>query len=270
VAAQKLTPVSGVSAKANPAATLTAQRSGDAASIRARGRPDHRRLPPCHARPLTGVEGSLQQPGGKLSRGAGVGVRVLAIGDEAVRQFGHVCGDVGVQVKHTEDRKPVGTGQRPDAGQDFALHVGAGLGDHGAVQHEEDCVQAAGQRGRRPRLEFAPEGFQHGVLHRRARRGAEVHRGQDFPAVIAGRLQRAPKRRAVAGTAQQLPAEEHLAVGQAGRSVQKRVRFMEQSGEKDALGHGHALAAGGGGPDRFQIYDFRCSDSGKQDARNAV
>ena len=119
VATAKLTPVSGISAKENPATTFTAQNSGTsafhlagecferahrlAAVAGAGGRPHDRRMLPVGARHLACGQRALQKFGGDLGGGAAVGVRIFAKGDEAVGVIGHALGEIGMRIEDAED-----------------------------------------------------------------------------------------------------------------------------------------------------------------------
>ena len=81
-------------------------------------------------------------------------MRIGAVGDQGVAVRHHGLGQVGMQVEGGHDRDLPDL--RANPAQELALAVGQMLGDHGAVQVEEQGVERAGggevgqQHGREP------------------------------------------------------------------------------------------------------------------------
>ena len=100
---------------------------------------------------------ALEQRQAAGAGGREVDVRVGAVGDQRVAVRDHGLGQVGVQVERADDRQIGPTCARTPAEQ-LALAVVQVLGDHGAVQVEEQGVERAGggqvvQQHRRQPLE---------------------------------------------------------------------------------------------------------------------
>ena len=89
------------------------------------------------------TEGAKEEMGGFLPAGALVEVRVGAIGDGGVGEGDHLGGDVGVEVEGGDDGE-VGAGGEADAAEKFAVGIGVGFADGGAVEGEEEAVEGAG------------------------------------------------------------------------------------------------------------------------------
>ena len=191
------------------------------------------------ARAFAAAQAAVQQAGGVAGGLAGVGVRVLAVGDQAVGERGHARREVRVQVEHPEDRHVRGAGQLAQALKQFALHVVERLRDHGTVQDEVDGVDAGLQVRDGLLDEILPEALDHHVLDQGARLGAVVDRGPDVPAAFGGDVEHAAEGRGVALQRQQLGAAADAEVGQRGGAFEEGVGLVEEAGEKDAEGRLH-------------------------------
>ena len=103
--------------------------------------------PPRLAQALAGKQ-ALDQGQAAGTCGREVDVRVGAVGDQGVAVRDHGLGQVGVQVEGGDDRDRSDLVAHP--AQKFSLAVVQMLGDHGAVQVEEQGVKRAGRLPGRP------------------------------------------------------------------------------------------------------------------------
>ena len=193
------------------------------------------------ARPHEAIEQAGPIAGGL----AGIGVGVLAVGDEGLGLGGELGGDVAVKIEHTPDRQ-VGADAGPQAAEDLGLEIDAGLRDSGTVQHEADAIETAGEFAVENGGDRVPEFLDDLLGDDGTGAGPQVDGGEQFPARGVGDFQHTGEGRAIAGGGEEFALLAALELGERGGSREEGVSLVEESGQQHTMGHGWGRRERGG------------------------
>ena len=193
------------------------------------------------------VQGLAHDLGGLDAALVGVDVGIGVERDDGISQLGHIGGDIAVQI-HLDHHRDVGAGDFADPPQNVGLGVQQVVGDHGAVQHQQNAVQ--GQRGAQALDQFVGQVIVGVLFDGTARHGHGVEGGEQFPAVnLADRHHPGDPGAGAAHLLKHLPTpveNANFEVAHTGGDFGEGVGLVHDPAERDAGGlHGPVMRSGG-------------------------
>ena len=190
-----------------------------------------------HPRPSPLPQASIKQRGRTHPRGFAIGMRIVAIRHQAIRQLAHARTEVGVQIQDAEYRQPGGRLERAQPREKLSFGIGDRLRGHGAVQHQKYCIHTSRQRRHGAVDKFTPEALEGRIGNRSAGRAERADRRHDLPPKMSRRLQKSVRGRAIALLRQDLSPAQHLHIFPSRDLRQEGMRFIEQRSEQNSGSH---------------------------------